>query len=98
MRHNVESNPSLNQKLRLLENCFRRLILGGQITVPVEDRKLGESTDSFHKCLKPRGAGSFALCFPLFFFFDSLFTSNYIKTKVILNCVSKAPSSNWILI
>lgn len=66
---NVESNPSLNQKVRfmLLKNCFRSLILGGQIIVPVKDRKLRESVGSFHKTLKKsQEAVSFALCFPIF--------------------------------
>lgn len=92
MRCNVESDPSLNQKLRftLLKNCFRLLILGGQIIVPLKDRKLRESTGSFHKMLKiPRGC---KFCFVFSSFFDSLLTSpNYIKTKVILNCVFKPP-------
>lgn len=88
MRCNEESNPSLNQKLRfmLLKNCFRSLILGGQIIVPVKDRKWRESIVSFHKMLKKsQEAVSFALCFPLF-----------LTPSLLLLTISKLKRS-WIV-
>lgn len=78
---NVESNPSLNQKLRLalLKNCFRSLILGGQIRVTAKDRKLREIIGSFHKMLKiPWGC---KFCFMFSSFFDSLLLLTILKLK-----------------